>query len=152
MSEKEPLDDNSKSHGICPDCFDYYMNHKDGLTLDEYLDKFERPVLIVDTDGRIIAANKIATDMAGNSPSKLNDLLVGDAVECVYARWPDEGCGQTIDCTTCSIRNTVQSAMESGEARMNVPVILIHKNSEKKILISTQKIDRLVRILFEPAG
>ena len=148
MGEKKPFNDNSVSHSMCQECYDYYKGQINGLSLDKYLDKFEAPVLIVDEDGRIVAANKMVETMTSRSHRDVFGLLGGEVMECVYARLP-EGCGQTVHCVACTIRNTVMAAMESGEPQKHIPVKLQQAQSEIKMVITTEKIGSLVRIVIE---
>ena len=106
IGEKEPFNDNTTSHGMCKECFNYFMEQIKGLSLDKYLDKFETPVLIVNKDCRVVASNEIARNVTGKSQNEVFGLLNGEAMECVYARLP-EGCGNVIHCETCAIRNTL---------------------------------------------
>jgi hypothetical protein len=46
MGEKEPFNNDSVSHSMCPECYDYYKEQIKGLSLDKFLDKFETPVFI----------------------------------------------------------------------------------------------------------
>jgi len=148
MGEKYPFDEKSVTHGICPDCFDYYIDRVDGMSFDAYLDRFEIPVLIVDVDGRIVASNKHAAEMTGKSQSELFDLLGGDAMECIYARLPG-GCGKTVHCPECTIRNTVQATLETGDPQMNVPAVCKQEDRDVKMIISTEMIGGLVRLVIE---
>ena len=148
MGEKEPFNNNSVSHSMCQECYDYYEEQMKGLSLDKFLDKFEAPVFIADEDGRIVAANKMVGTMTGRSYHEAFGLLGGEMMECVYARLP-EGCGETVHCVACTIRNTVMAAMESGEPQMHVPVKLQQEDREIKMVISTEKIGSLVRIVIE---
>jgi PAS domain-containing protein len=148
MGEKEPFDDDRVSHGMCKECLDYYQSQINGLSIDKFLDRFEVPVLIVNEDGRIVAANKIAETMTGKSQSEVFGLLGGEVMECAYARLP-EGCGGTVHCEACTIRNAVMAAMEKGESQMHVPVKLRQEDKEIAMVISTEKIGSLVRIVIE---
>ncbi|MFC1859695.1 hypothetical protein ACFL9U_16950 [Thermodesulfobacteriota bacterium] len=148
MGEKEPLDDHRVSHGICPDCSSHYQRQLAGLPLDEYLDGFDAPVLIVDADGRIAAANKMASAMMGKSQHGSIGLLGGEAMECAYARLA-EGCGKTMHCETCTIRIAVNKAMETGETQRQVPVKLQKEDGEAQMIISTYNVDGFVRIVIE---
>ena len=148
MGEKEPLNDDSVSHSMCQECYDYYKGQVNGLSLDKYLDKFEAPVLIVDKDNRIVAANKMVETMTGRSHRDVFGLLGGEVMECEYARLP-EGCGKTAHCVACTIRINVMAAMESGEPQMHVPVKLLQEDIEIEMVISTEKIGSLVRIVIE---
>ena len=148
MGEKEPLDDHRISHGMCQECHDHYQKQISGLSLDKFLDRFEAPVLIVDENGRIVAANKMVGTMTGKSQREIFGLLGGEVMECAYARLP-EGCGGTVHCVACTIRNTVMAAMERGEPQMHVPVKLRQEDIEIAMIISTEKIGSLVRIIIE---
>lgn len=148
MGEKGPFDDDSVSHSICSECFNYFEEQINGLSFERYLDKFEAPIMIVDADGRILASNKMAEKMTGKSQREVFGLLGGEAMECAYARLP-EGCGKTVHCETCTIRRIVMKAMDSGEPQLHVHVTLKQADREIKMIISTEKIDELVRIVIE---
>jgi transcriptional regulator with PAS, ATPase and Fis domain len=148
MGEKEPFNNDSISHSMCPECYDYYQEQIKGLSLDKFLDKFEAPVLIVDADGRIVAANEMVGAMTDRSYHEVFGLLGGEVMECAYARLP-EGCGQTVHCVACTIRNAVMAAMQSGEPQKHIPVKLQQADREIKMVISTEKIGSLVRIVIE---
>lgn len=150
IGEKEPLEDDSLSHGMCQACYEYFQEQIRGISLDEYLNKFEAPVLIVDEDGRIVATNEMAEAITGRGRSSrdLIGLLGGEVMECLYARLP-EGCGKTEHCVACGIRNTVMASMENGVPQVRVPVKLQKVDKEIKMVISTTKILSLVRIVIE---
>jgi PAS domain-containing protein len=148
MGEKEPFDDDSVSHIMCSECFDYFEEQIKGLSLERYLDKFKAPIIIVDAEGRILASNKMSEKMTGKSRRGVFGLLGGEAMECAYARLPG-GCGKTVHCETCTIRRTVTKAMDKGEPQLHVPVTLKRADREIKMIISTDKIDKLVRIVIE---
>jgi hypothetical protein len=148
MGEKEPLDDLRVSHSICSACYTYFKEQVKGLSLDRYLNKFEAPIIIVNADGRIFASNKMAADMTGKSGQRVFGLLGGEAMECVYAKLP-EGCGETVHCETCTIRKTVMAAMESEVPQLHMPVKLRQLDKTVNMVISTDKIGELVRIVIE---
>jgi transcriptional regulator with PAS, ATPase and Fis domain len=133
---------------MCKECYNHYKDQIKGLSLDKFLDRFEAPLLVVDKDGRIVAANKMIENIMSRSRRDIFGLLGGEVMECVYARLP-EGCGKTAHCLACSIRNTVMAAMESGEPQMHVPVTLSQENKEIEMVISTEKIGSFVRIIIE---
>ena len=148
MGRKYPFRQNIVSHGICQDCYDYYQDQMDGLALDQFLNKFDAPLMVVDTEGRVVSSNKKAAEMGGKSQIELFDLLGGDAMECAYARLP-EGCGKTVHCLECGIRNTVQSTMTTGNPQRNVPVKLVRENMILAMMISTKNVGGLVSITIE---
>lgn len=148
MGKKEPFEDKRVSHSMCPECYDYFSEQMHGMSLDKYLDRFDTPIIIVNATGRIVALNQMAEDMTGKSRHEVIGLLGGEAMECAYARLP-EGCGKTVHCETCTIRRTVMAAMESGKKQLHVPVQLQKVNQKITMVISTDKIGDLVRIVIE---
>ena len=148
IGEKEPINDDSVSHGMCQECYDYYEEQIKGISLDKFLDRFEVPLLVVDKNVRIVATNKMFENLTGRSHRDVFGLLGGEVMECVYARLP-EGCGRTAHCLACSIRNTVMATMESGEPQMQVPVKLRRESKEIEMVISAEKIGSFVRIIIE---
>ena len=100
--DKEPFDQDILSHTMCPECYEHYWRQWEGLSLGEYLDGFDAPVLMVDADGRIAAANQAAADRLGKADRRAEGLLGGEAMECVYSRLP-EGCGKTVHCAEARV-------------------------------------------------
>ena len=148
MGEKEPFEDNRISHGFCRDCYEYFSKQIAGMSFNEYLDRFEAPVLIVNDQGRIVAANKMAEQTIGKPHDQIVGFLGGEAMECAYARLP-EGCGNTVHCVACSIRNTVMKTMESGELQIHVPVKLQREDQEAAMFVSTEKVGSFIRVKIE---
>ena len=70
-------------------------------------------------------------------------LLGGVALECAYARLP-EGCGKTVHCVTCTIRNTVTSTIQSKVLHTDVPAKLRHEDNEIAMYLSTEIIGSCV--------
>lgn len=148
MGRKKPFDSDEISHGICDECLAYYSDQFEGLSFDEYLDRFEAPVLIVNNHVRILASNRKVETMIGRSHNKFVGLLGGEALECAYARLPG-GCGHTVHCVTCSIRNTVTAVIESGKPQMHVPAKLNQNDQKIAMLISAEKIGPFVLLTIE---
>ena len=148
LGEKEPLDGDSVTHGMCDACSDHFGRQWDGLDLGEYLDRFDRPVLAVNRDGRIVAANQPMADMLGRSERRFFGLMGGEAMECLYSRLP-EGCGNTIHCETCTIRNTVMEVRETGEPREGVPAYVDREGGRVWLTISACERDGIVLLVIE---
>jgi PAS domain-containing protein len=148
LGEKEPFDVDSVTHGMCDACADHFGRQWAGLDLGEYLDRFDRPVLAVSQDGRIVAANQLMADMLGKSERRLFGLLGGEAMECRFARLP-EGCGNTIHCKTCTVRNTVMGVLETGEPREGVSAYVDQGDRRVGLTISAYKRDRFVLLVVD---
>lgn len=148
MPEKEPFSENNISHTICDECYTYFKEQWSGLSLEKYLDKFNTPILIVDKNSRIVAANAMAEKFTGKVQREVIGLLGGDALECVYARLP-EGCGKTVHCETCTIRRSVTEVVKNGKPQMHLPVEITQEDKSLNLFISTEKIGDLICITIE---
>ncbi len=148
LGEKEPFDNHTVTHGICPACVEYFKEQWEGLDLGEFLDRFTGPVLVVDADGRILTANQRMADMLGKSDRQLSGLLGGEVMECRFARLP-EGCGNTVHCKTCAIRNTVMAVMQSGEPLEKVKAYLNRIDREVELTISAYKRGPVVLLMVD---
>jgi PAS domain-containing protein len=150
LGEKEPLENQAISHGMCRPCRTHFRRQWKGLSLSDYLDAFSFPVAVVDGNVRMVAANRSMADLAGRTSEELVGLLGGDAVECAYARRAG-GCGRTIHCKTCTIRNAVAHTFETGEPCTRVPASVDRHDQRVRFLVSTFKQGPAVRVLLESA-
>ena len=133
------------SHGICRPCYDHFSRQWSGLSLGEYLDSFECPVLVVESSGRAVAANAKMAAMLGKPERDIFGLLGGDAMECVYARLP-QGCGKTVHCATCAILLTATQAFETGVAQREVAASLTQEGGTIALIISAIPENDFVRV------
>ena len=148
----EPLADARVSHGMCEECGEYFRRQWSGIKLGEYLDQFDRPVLVVGEKGRVIAANEPMASMLGQDARSIFGLLGGEAMECQYSRLP-ERCGNTVHCKTCTIRNTVQRALTTGEPQLRVPAHLDQKTATVHFMISAYpRADHVIVVIDELVG
>lgn len=150
LGEKPPLDRDEVSHGMCRECASYFERQWNGLSLGEYLDRFEFPVLVVNEELRVVAANGAMAAMIGREQREVFGLLGGEAAECVHARLP-EGCGSTIHCSTCTLRMCVTWTAETGRSIHRVESYLERDRGRENFFVSTVKLGRSVQVLMEPA-
>jgi len=148
LGDKEPLDGDSVTHGMCDSCADHFGQQWDGLGLGEYLDRFDCPVLALNGDRRVVAANQAMADLMGKSERDVCGLLGGEAMECLYSRLP-EGCGNTVHCETCTIRKTVMEVLETGESREQVPAYVDRGERRLALTISAHERDGIVVLVIE---
>ena len=150
IAEEIATGDDQTSHGMCGACEAHFRPQWfEGVTLGEYLDRFGDPVLVVDGQGRVVAANRPMATLLGWPSRALAGLLGGDAMECQYARLPG-GCGQTVHCKTCTIRRTVEATLGDGQPRLRVPTHFCHVDGPRSLLISTRRVGRTVEVTVEP--
>lgn len=112
--------DNVISHGICEECRDYFFPRAGPPTLGEFLDMLPVPLLVVDYDVKVIAANDKALKLLGKEAGKIEGMYGGEAMECPYARLA-EGCGTTVHCRSCAIRLNVLDTYTTGQSHYDVP-------------------------------
>lgn len=148
MGEKEPLEDTRPSHAICPECYDYYIDQFTGISFDEYLDRFDLPVFIVDAEGRMAASNQTARDTLGKNDHEVTGLLGGEVMECKFARLP-EGCGKTEHCLECTIRNTVMETHETGRPKQSRRCYLNRDDKRYTVILSALKKGDFVQLVVE---
>ncbi|MGF1581685.1 MAG: PAS domain-containing protein [Gemmataceae bacterium] len=133
------------SHGICPACMVRLTN--EDHTFRTFLNSLDLPIFVVDPDGRILIATEKASALVGTPPEKVEGNLGGDALECAYSRRPG-GCGNTMHCKTCTIRQTVESTFATGTAFSLIPAYLDKQRKAQatkiSFLISTELVNDVV--------
>lgn len=131
------------SHGICPSCVSN-LTLQQGASLREFIDSIPVPVLVVDDDVKVRAANTAAAEALGRDVCSRDGYRGGDVLECAYARLP-EGCGRTIHCSGCAIRRAVTRTFETGEPQHRVPATLHHGDPDDPsavvLWITTVRVD-----------
>ena len=132
------------SHGICDHCREYFFGEaKIGETLQGFLDRFEAPILVVDRDNNVLTANRVACELLQKDLDEVRGFPGGEVMECAYARLPG-GCGRTVHCDGCTIRNTVTATHGDGVSRHGVEGFQNLTGPEgvqrMRILISTEKV------------
>jgi len=144
VSDEYPQD--AITHGLCEACAQHIFAQM-GISMREYLDGFDEPVVVVDADGLVQTANAAARRLLGKSLPDIEGCKGGDVFECRYASLP-EGCGRTIHCSGCTIRRTVMDTFESGGFHLRVPAYLNPKSPDDshgfRYLISTKKMGHFV--------
>jgi len=138
------------SHGICDDC--RFKLEYDSLGLEDFIITLKTPILVVDSQVRVQSANSRAMDLLQTSREKIENELAGDVIQCAYSDLPG-GCGKSIHCSGCAIRNSAEKTYETGQSLTNVKAYQILKTpagpKHKIILISTEKVGDLVLLQID---
>lgn len=150
MGRKPPLGDGGVTHAMCRDCDAYFAAQWSGMSFQQYVGRFDFPVVLVEAEGRVVAMNQPACDFLGRAPHDVVGLLGGEAMECAYARLPG-GCGKTAHCAACAIRNSVTRTHQTGQPLRRVPATLRRRDQVHALLVSTVLEGRVVRVTIEPA-
>jgi PAS domain-containing protein len=139
------------SHGICEECAEKMLSGTRAKAR-EFLDGLDEPVFLADGDGRVRAANRRACSLVGKEAGDVEDQLGGDVIECVNARLPG-GCGRTVHCEACAIRNAVSETIATGRPLTNVPASKDIRTDrgvvQKRLFISTERAGTLVLLRIE---
>ena len=139
------------THGICEECTKKVLLEL-GEDLSDFLDSLKAPIVLVDKMGTIKTANKQAQTFFEKDLSQIEGFKGGEVFECMYAELP-EGCGNTIHCSGCTIRNTVMDTFQTGKCNINIPAYLNTKTSDDytKIayFISTERVAGIVLLRID---
>lgn len=122
------------THGICTTCAGILMPDIP-ISLQNYLDELSVPVLVVDSDGFGSIANKEAQKLIGKPLEKFTQRRGGDLFNCVHAQSPD-GCGRTIHCSACIVRQSVTLTYQTGEPQVMIPATLKQGDPDSPAAVS----------------
>jgi len=86
--------DTPVTHGICPSCLARFQSERT-WSLEDFLERLEGPVVLVDADGVFLAANSRARTAFGRERQQLAGRRGGEVIDCLYAQLPG-GCGASI--------------------------------------------------------
>jgi PAS domain-containing protein len=149
------LEDCPISHGICHDCLQREFNRM-GMPLQALLEHFAQPIAVVNVDGRVLHINGAAEKLLGKPSPQAAQHLGGEVFDCIYSVLPG-GCGKTIHCSGCTIRQSVERTHATGEPQRRIPATLRRTNDGEpevaSLLITTEKLGELVLLRvdrFEP--
>lgn len=135
------------SHGVCDHCLPLMVRDL-GQPLSEFLDELKAPVLVVQDNARVIAANAAARKMLSQEQLEICGDLAGEVIGCRHAREPG-GCGQTAHCKSCVIRQCVTRTLETGEPCRQTAyadIGLLSGDKRLQFLIETEKVNSFVRL------
>ena len=142
------------THGICDECASRFL-WPQRPALADFLDSLDAPVVIADATGDISGANRQARSLLQKELPDIVGFKGGVVFECVFAKLP-EGCGKSLHCDGCTIRNTVMDTFQSGKSHVKTPAGLTRGSSddcqEIQFLISTEKIKDVVLLRIDTVG
>jgi PAS domain-containing protein len=133
--------------GICSDCLKVIFTDRP-RRVREVLDSIGAPVLLLDKGYRIMAANEPARRILDRPLVDIENYLPGEAMECINARLPG-GCGQTVHCQACALRNALNKTITTGADLEKVPAYqdVYQKDGSvvrRFLLISTEKLEDFI--------
>jgi len=152
LNDIKENDEKSISHGICPVCLKKHFQIDNVENMKKLLDKFNNPIMVVDSDGNILSANDVACEMLGKIPEEIEGYKGGVVMECENSVLPG-GCGKTKKCEGCRIQNSVMKTLATGKP-VNKEKVKLYKlnsfeNEPVEMNISTQKINDVVLLRID---
>ncbi|MDD4484478.1 MAG: hypothetical protein PHD55_08940, partial [Methanoregula sp.] len=117
--------DDPVSHGVCTECHDRILADF-GFDTKKFLDHLDSPVLLVDGETRVLAANTPALVLMEKKNMMIRGTLCGDALACINARKP-KGCGKTDVCPDCGFRESVRETYTTGQPVNRRAAVLIRQ-------------------------
>jgi len=145
--------DEPVSHGVCKSCYEQILaRHR--FNTRKYLDLLDAPVVLVDGDARVLAANALAREFVKTPFAQVRGSLCGIVLECVNAFLP-KGCGKTVFCPDCTIRNAVTGTYTTGTPVIGKQAVLNRivqgREEDLHVIVSTRKDGDVVLLRLEPA-
>jgi hypothetical protein len=134
---------------LCPDCGDHFLAEYGGLSLGEYLDRFEEPMMVLNGDLRVVACNKKGRGEVDASGIRAYGLLNGDFMDCRNAAL-GAGCGQSVHCPQCAIRGSVTATLRTGKPMEKVSAFFTSSHQGETFTrewsLSTRKVGETVHV------
>lgn len=126
-----------------------------GIDLTEYLDFLNYPVVLVDDDVVIKAANRHAKALLDKEESGIVGFRGGEVFECMYSHLPG-GCGRSMHCSACAIRRSVDETFQSDRPVYNRKASIKRDPYDDTmsidLFISTRKAGELVFLQVIPVS
>jgi hypothetical protein len=142
------------SHGICKPCLVSLEYHPQPLA--DFLESLPGPVMALNTEGRVVSSNERLLAVVGKGRSAALDRLGGEVISCIYSELPG-GCGQTVHCLGCTIRNSVNDTRATRQPKTRVPTYAYVRTPDGgvvklELLISTECAGKLVLLRVDEAA
>lgn len=139
------------THGICPQCRSR-LETGTGVPIEEFLASLEEPVLLIDADHTVGMMNQAVLELLGENGKSFVGERTGTVFECENAHLPG-GCGLTVHCSGCTIRQAVSYTHHTGEPKLNVPATLRVVDdaglNDADLMISTARIGNRVLLKID---
>jgi hypothetical protein len=120
------------------------------------LDAIPLPVMLVDSDLRIVNLNKSAEELAQKTKTEVLYIKGGEVLSCVHSTDSPGGCGRGPLCGDCIIRNSVVEAITGSNVhRRRTKAELVSRDSVKVIemLVTASSVqvgdERLALLILE---
>lgn len=100
-------------------------------------------MLLIDQDGVVKRINNTASQWVKKDLQKSYDSQPGNLLGCIHAVTDPAGCGHTLHCAACPIRNTFESVLRSGQSVHDI-------DAEVALMIDGNEVCLWVRVSVDP--
>jgi hypothetical protein len=139
---------NDDQEVMCPDCKKWHQGATEN-SIKEFLEKLPVPVVSIAADNTIISANSKASDIFRLEPEKNFEKKTGELFNCKNSHSAG-GCGKTVDCMKCMIRNLILTTYLDGIPRENVSVTIeTDENIKARLTVSAVRVKGNVWLRFD---
>ena len=114
-----PGDPSFVTHGICPKCQVAFVGGPGPASLKEFIGRFNFPIMVVNADVELTGANAQALELVGRTAAAAEGHRGGELLECIHSVHQG-GCGRSVHCKACTIRNSVRETYETGAPMIDV--------------------------------
>jgi hypothetical protein len=138
------------SHGSCPECVRFYGDSPKRTSTKEFIESFSFPVLSVNANVMVFDANTPAQKLLGKGIEEITGRLGGEVIECLQSQLPG-GCGQTICCIGCAIRQAVTMTHKTGIQFIDVNAfqVISTRDGPKRIQFKISTVRRSSSVLLK---
>ncbi len=90
---------------------------------------------VVDEAGGLLFANNAFTSFTKSSNLKIKGGSPGDVFGCLHSFTDPRGCGHALACSSCVLRNAINSTFKTGKGTKNIEYesIFLHGNDKKPV-------------------
>jgi PAS domain-containing protein len=120
--------------------------------MQEFLDRFPGPVLVMDPEENVLAANQRAIEISAVAPDQIRGMKCGNVLKCQQAEKP-EGCSRSDKCRCCIMLQAMRYSHSTGLPRVRIPASpefeWLGDDKRTVIYVSSEKIGDLVILTLE---
>jgi len=139
---------NDDQEVMCPDCKKWHQGATEDC-IKEFLENLPIPVVSIAADNTIITTNSKASEIFRLEPEKNFEKKAGELFDCKNSRSAG-GCGKTVNCMKCTIRNLVLTTYLDGTPREKVSVpVETNENKKASLTVSAVRVKGNVWLRFD---
>jgi len=142
------------SHGMCPECAENF-SFQSGVSLQEYVESFQDPIVILGRGSEIVSANARARELMPHLAEGLVGCELGQVFECARARKPG-ACNNQTHCSGCVIRRAIEGLRRGAESFACLPALRRAMREEGRhkmdMVISAVRVRGIIMLRLQPSS